>query len=358
MFSRRLGLGLGLRPRGAILPRRGVLRALAAPADGHVFNAGDTDGPQPMSVFGAQRVALAKEVMLVLKSMPCKPRFFLDNGTLLGLWRNGELIDSDDDFDFGLLVCCEEFSADWAAAFQSDFQGRLEQRLKDTGSDTPFRSRVVDSYAQKIEIYDPTHGSFPLDGERYAGARFHHVTVDLQIHVEELQLQLPVDGQEEVRRGVSIRHADFETRGTGPGCSYEPFGSVSFAGAEWPVPGRQDDFLSYLYGYVGTGAEFDIHSRLYRKKLVPESADADSNDGAAQEPPVVRLYTDMCADLFHTGHVNYLRQCQAVGENVHLTVGIHSDETIESYKRAVCTSPSSRSSASSPLPTDLLRRSL
>ena len=37
----------------------------------------------------------------------------------------------------------------------------------------------------------------------------------------------------------------------------------------------------------------------------------------------------MCADLFHTGHVNYLRQCREVAENVHLIVGIHSDATIQ-----------------------------
>jgi cytidyltransferase-like protein len=46
----------------------------------------------------------------------------------------------------------------------------------------------------------------------------------------------------------------------------------------------------------------------------------------------------MCADLFHTGHVNYLRQCRAVADKVFLIVGIHSDATIQSYKRAsVCT---------------------
>jgi|TARA_B110000902_G_C14069955_1_gene498879 ethanolamine-phosphate cytidylyltransferase len=48
----------------------------------------------------------------------------------------------------------------------------------------------------------------------------------------------------------------------------------------------------------------------------------------------------MCADLFHSGHVNYLRQCCDVAGNVdvHLIVGIHSDATIEGYKRApVCT---------------------
>ena len=106
---------------------------------------------------------------------------------------------------------------------------------------------------------------------------------------------------------------------------------------------------------MGYDAEFDIHSRLYRRALVPQrsgdggsvleavpdevtDATADAVADAAVERRPLRLYTDMCADLFHSGHVNYLRQCVEVADNVHLIVGIHSDETIESYKRApVCT---------------------
>ena len=46
------------------------------------------------------------------------------------------------------------------------------------------------------------------------------------------------------------------------------------------------------------------------------------------------IYTDMCADLFHYGHVNILKNAkQLVGEDGNLIVGIHSDKTIESYKR-------------------------
>ena len=50
-------------------------------------------------------------------------------------------------------------------------------------------------------------------------------------------------------------------------------------------------------------------------------------------------YTDMCADLCHYGHFNYLdlvfEQCLilAKGEKIHLIVGIHDDDTIVSYKR-------------------------
>jgi hypothetical protein len=61
----------------------------------HTASAGDTAGAQPMSLFGERRTDLAKVVALVLDSMPSQPRYFLDNGTLLGLWRDGRLIESD-----------------------------------------------------------------------------------------------------------------------------------------------------------------------------------------------------------------------------------------------------------------------
>jgi cytidyltransferase-like protein len=314
---------------------------------GTASNAGDTDGPQPMSRFGAERLTLAKQVALILNEMPSQPRYFLDNGTLLGLWRDGELIDNDDDFDFGLLVDGAEFSPDWVVEFQRDFQTRLSQLT------SQYRSRIVDSYAHKIEIFDPGPGSFPLRGEKYCGARYHHVSVDLQLHVEEVEDRQKDQQQQKAEAlkagkvilisgevltgGVTIQHSDFASRGQAPGDAYEPFGSVCYAGADWPVPAKQETFLRYLYGYVGKAAVFDCHSMLYRKQLVA-NAGQEHTGGEEESLPVLRLYTDMCADLFHTGHVNYLRQCRAVAERVHLTVGIHSDATIESYKRAsICT---------------------
>ncbi len=50
-------------------------------------------------------------------------------------------------------------------------------------------------------------------------------------------------------------------------------------------------------------------------------------------------YTDMCADLCHYGHFNYLdlvfEKCLSLakGEDIQLIVGIHDDNTIISYKR-------------------------
>ena len=43
------------------------------------------------------------------------------------------------------------------------------------------------------------------------------------------------------------------------------------------------------------------------------------------------IYVDMCADMFHYGHVRFLEKAKTLGNK--LIVGIHSDKTIESYKR-------------------------
>ena len=46
---------------------------------------------------------------------------------------------------------------------------------------------------------------------------------------------------------------------------------------------------------------------------------------------ITRVYVDMVADLFHYGHVNFLRQAKLQGD--FLLVGVHSDETVTNYKR-------------------------
>lgn len=48
----------------------------------------------------------------------------------------------------------------------------------------------------------------------------------------------------------------------------------------------------------------------------------------------VRVYVDMCADLMHVGHVKMLERSKKLYSQTHLIVGVHSDETMTSYKRS------------------------
>ena len=46
---------------------------------------------------------------------------------------------------------------------------------------------------------------------------------------------------------------------------------------------------------------------------------------------MTRVYVDMVADLFHHGHVELLHRARELGDE--LIVGVHSDDTVASYKR-------------------------
>jgi len=46
---------------------------------------------------------------------------------------------------------------------------------------------------------------------------------------------------------------------------------------------------------------------------------------------MIRVYCDIVGDLFHVGHLNLFKR--AMGCGTHLVVGVHSDKSVESYKR-------------------------
>ena len=47
---------------------------------------------------------------------------------------------------------------------------------------------------------------------------------------------------------------------------------------------------------------------------------------------MIRVYVDMVADLFHPGHVEFLRKARSFGNT--LVVGIHSDDAVELLQAA------------------------
>jgi len=46
---------------------------------------------------------------------------------------------------------------------------------------------------------------------------------------------------------------------------------------------------------------------------------------------LVRVYVDMAADLFHYGHIEFLKQARALGD--YLLVGVHGDDELIAHKR-------------------------
>ena len=101
-----------------------------------------------------------------------KHPIFIENGTLLGAWRDHKFIIHDDDFDFGILV---------------DSLEEINSIYNIIGENLPnyYKYRLVEGYANKIEIYDPAFGNYKLLGSAYNNADYHYITVDLQFYIKD-----------------------------------------------------------------------------------------------------------------------------------------------------------------------------
>jgi len=110
-----------------------------------------------------------------------------------------------------------------------------------------------------------------------------------------------------------------------------PPSAGSFEGVPVHVPRSPDRVLDTLF--PNWRIEFDTGDWDHRREAPRERTVFRWNPTG--QPSVAGgrvVYTDMCADLFHAGHVNFLRQARDLGDR--LVVGIHSDATIASYKGA------------------------
>ena len=121
--------------------------------------------------YGIERINLAKylrdEILILIEN-----KYFIENGTLLGAWRNNKLIDHDDDFDFAVLIDSTNEISEIFSLIRDNLN-------------TKYKCRIIESYSNKIEIYDPLFGKYILDGKNYNNADFHNVTVDLQFYLKD-----------------------------------------------------------------------------------------------------------------------------------------------------------------------------
>ena len=209
------------------------------------------------NIWGNARMKLAKVIRSFLKEK-CEHPWFVDAGTLLGAFRSGSFIPHDDDFDFAVFF--EERPIDG-----------LEKLLKGLSEylPSPLECRLVRSYSDKIEVFDPTQGGYICVGEKYGGADAYYVVADLQAYVADKDgvffplYRAPPFGPFKTHREVVL-----------------PCGEIELEGELFPAPRDPKTYLESIYGSLDLDAVYDVKTGKY---VLPESLDHSIHHVASKD---------------------------------------------------------------------------
>jgi len=172
-----------------------------------------------------------------------KHPIFIENGTLLGAWRDHKFIAHDDDFDFGILI---------------DNLEEINNIYNIIGENLPnyYKYRLVEGYANKIEIYDPAFGNYKLSGPDYNNADYHYITVDLQFYLKDTDnnyrcLYYIGANKKVVNKSIIV-----------------PTDTILIEEEVFDCPKHIEEFLRNNYNYLGKDSVYSAETGLYYKKKI------------------------------------------------------------------------------------------
>lgn len=187
--------------------------------------------------YGSQRLELAvylKQNILNSLNLP----WFIENGTLLGAWRNGKFIAHDDDFDFAILINSKK---EIPAIFE---------KIKASLQNSKFKLRLIETYSDKIEVYDESYGKYFLLGNQYDNNDYHYVTIDLQFYIKENE------------RYTKLYYANPFTY-TFNDKIILPLTSIELENEVFNAPAKIEQFLIENYGSLDPNASYNSKTGLY-----------------------------------------------------------------------------------------------
>jgi phosphorylcholine metabolism protein LicD len=185
--------------------------------------------------YGIPRLELAIHLKEILNKMNLP--WYIENGTLLGSYRNSKFIPHDDDFDIAILY--KNYSLEKLREDMNFIKKHLDKKYK---------IRLIDTYSQKLEVYDPNFGNYNLVKEYYNNADYHHVTVDLQAYT------FSNNNYSSLHNHSNDKHKENDIF---------PLKSIELEHNIFPCPNNTKQILVNTYGSLDENAKYNPITKKY-----------------------------------------------------------------------------------------------
>lgn len=170
-------------------------------------------------------------------------RYFLMDGSLLGAYRTGKMIEHDYDFDFGIYF---------------DNNEKLTELYEFIKSKLPnyninYECKLLNTYSHKIEVFNPSYGTHSDVADD-----FYNCIMDLQLYME--------DSNDDSIIRIQYFKDNYNMR-----CNFQkewffPLSTIPFENYEYPCANNPEKVLTEIYGFIGTNAVFDMETCKYIPK--------------------------------------------------------------------------------------------
>ena len=172
--------------------------------------------------------------------------WYISDGTLLGAYRNGKMIEHDYDFDYGLCFLHE----DGAVANLEECKKELQRVAKHLSESVDKRYTIKHrtDYAYKIELYEESSGIHHSDN-----GDWYNVHLDIQgCYSPDQKKYCYAYFREDMGDAIVIDTS-----------SVLPLGEIQFESLTFPCPKDVKTFLTAIYGYLGSPAKFNKDTNKY-----------------------------------------------------------------------------------------------